>query len=420
MSALTLSALALVGMANANPAWKPKLATSLAPNMYTATDDTSVYAAQATAPTSPFRQHYKKGRAFNRFVTIWMENTDYDKAAADPNLAWLASKGVTLENYFGITHPSEPNYVASVGGDHFGIDNDSFNQIAANVSSVIDLLEDKHISWGIYQEDMPYTGFEGKAWVNQNTKANDYVRKHNPPVTYNANTSPRRLSCMKNMTEFSKDLANEDLPQWSFITPNMTSDGHDSSVTVAGQWMRNFLEPLMENEYFMERTLILITFDENHSYTTGNRMFSVLLGGAVQGLEGTKDDKFYNHYSDISTVEANWNLHTLGRWDVGANVFDVVAKQTGDIYRPNVAATGENATIFYNSSYAGPFNEDFQRAPYPAPNLNIKSPGTHRTVLPAIKKMWRGSEQRTYYTDDVEVPDGQNPPRGYAYNDVSN
>ena len=30
----------------------------------------------------------------------------------------------------------------------------------------------------MYQEDMPYTGYEGFDWVNQETGANDYVRKH--------------------------------------------------------------------------------------------------------------------------------------------------------------------------------------------------------------------------------------------------
>lgn len=63
-----------------------------------------------------------------------------------------------------------------------GMDNDNFNQIAANVSTVVDLLEDKGISWGTYQEDMPYSGFEGFSWVNQQTKANDYVRKHHPNI----------------------------------------------------------------------------------------------------------------------------------------------------------------------------------------------------------------------------------------------
>lgn len=57
------------------------------------------------------------------------------------------------------------------------MDNDDFNQIHGNVSAVTALLEDKGISWGSYEEDMPYTGYEGDAWVNQDTKANDYVRK---------------------------------------------------------------------------------------------------------------------------------------------------------------------------------------------------------------------------------------------------
>lgn len=128
-----------------------------------------------------------------------------------------------MSQYYGVTHPSEPNYCASHGGDHFGMDNDDFNFIDQKVSTVVDLLECKRISWAEYQEDMPYTGFEGFAWVNQKTGANDYVRKHNPAVLYNINSRPDRLAKMKNLTEFYYDLEHEKLPQWMFITPNMTS-----------------------------------------------------------------------------------------------------------------------------------------------------------------------------------------------------
>lgn len=38
------------------------------------------------------------------------------------NLAALAKKGITLSNYFGVTHPSEPNYAASIAGDNLGKD----------------------------------------------------------------------------------------------------------------------------------------------------------------------------------------------------------------------------------------------------------------------------------------------------------
>jgi len=417
MAALALAALAVSGVAAHPPAYhgKGSAPQPQEPNVNTATAASDVYAAQATAASTAQTSHVH-GAAFDRFITIWLENTDFDKAAGDPNLAWLATQGITLNNYFGVTHPSEPNYVAAIGGDNFGMDNDDFNQIEGNVSTVIDLLEARGISWASYQEDMPYTGFEGMGWVNQSTKKNDYVRKHNPPVIYDANTTPQRLSQQKNTTLFYDDLAARNLPQWSFITPNMTSDGHDTSVTVAGTWTRAFLEPLLKNDYFMKRTLILVTFDENHTYTLANRVFSILLGGAVAGQEGTTDSSYYNHYSEIATVEANWGLDTLGRWDVGANVFAHVAAQTGDRVRANDAVAGANPTVFQNSSFAGPFNDGFAQAGYPAPNTTLVSPNGRRHVLPAIVAQYAGVQNETYYNATVAIPDGRHPPAGYAVN----
>lgn len=76
---------------------------------------------------------------------------------------------------------------------------------------------------------------------------------HSPLVMFGSVASdPERLALIKNLTYFEQDLANKALPQWMFITPNMTSDGHDTSVTVAGSWTRRFLEPLLTNEYFMK------------------------------------------------------------------------------------------------------------------------------------------------------------------------
>jgi acid phosphatase len=85
----------------------------------------------------------------------------------------LAAQGIKLTNYFAVTHPSEPNYIASTGGDYFGMQNDAFNQVPANVSTIFDLLDEKGISWGVYQEDLPFSGFEGFAWPDQKTGANN-------------------------------------------------------------------------------------------------------------------------------------------------------------------------------------------------------------------------------------------------------
>src|SRR5277367_3049379 len=179
-------------------------------------------------------------------------------------MQYLASQGILLINFYAVTHPSEPNYCAVVAGDIFGMDNDDFNTIPANISTVVDLLDTKGISWGEYQEDMPYAGFQGFNYSNQKTFANAYVRKHDPLILFDSVTSnATRLSLIKNFTSFNSDLKAQTLPQWSFITPNMTDDGHDTNVAFAANWARNFLTPLLNNSYFMNNTLIVLTFDED-------------------------------------------------------------------------------------------------------------------------------------------------------------
>lgn len=135
-------------------------------------------------------------------------------------------------------------------------------------------------------------------------------------------SSPDRLAKCKNFTMFDTDLANNALPQWMFITPNMTDDGHDTSVTVAGQWARNWLTPLLSNSNFnIDRTLIILTFDES-SLTGTNQIYAALLGSAIPSdLVGTTNDTSYNHYSLTKTAERNWGLGDLGENDVGANAF---------------------------------------------------------------------------------------------------
>ncbi|OHE97233.1 phosphoesterase [Colletotrichum orchidophilum] len=386
---------------------------------YTATGAADVAAAAAIAKTSSPTSHVK-GKVFDRFVIIWNENTDYDKAIGDPNFAWLAKKGITLSNNFAVTHPSEPNYFASVSGDYLGMQNDNFNRADRNVSTVFDLLDQKKVSWSTFQEDLPYSGFEGMAWVNQQNGANDYVRKHNPPIFFDSVTSSeQRLSQIKNLSmihpersQFHKDLKANTLPQWLFITPNMTSDGHDTSVTVAGVWNRNFLEPLLEDKNFMNNTLVLITWDENETYTQQNRILGILLGDAVpQELVGTTDSNFYNHYSELATVQNNWGLSSLARWDLGANVYKFVADKTKTVVRP----WSKTATVpdrFFNQSYAGFFNTQAPKQ-YPKPNLALHKNKAGRKILKSVKEIWKHSKAPTYYKDTVQVPDGLNPPPGY-------
>ena len=191
------------------------------------------------------------------------------------------------------------------------------------------------------------------------------------------------------------------------LKPNTADDGHDTSVTYAGSWVRNFITPLLRNPNFMSRTLVLITFDESETYTSPNRISGILLGDAVPAnLVGTTDSNFYDHYSQIATVEANWGLHTLGRWDVGANVYAFVAAKTGDTVRK--WTNPDFSTVQLSSSYPGLFNSKNKNVPLPVPNTALVYNG--RSVLPAIISLWAKFQSQSYYTSALEIPDGARPP----------
>ncbi|KAJ5911580.1 Acid phosphatase [Penicillium subrubescens] len=355
-------------------------------------------AAATTLPESPTSD--VKGLAFNRFYQVWLENIDYEDAAADANMQWLATQGILLTNFYAVTHPSEPNYCAAGGGDTFGMDNDAFIQIPSNVSTVADLLDTKSISWGEYQEHSPFPGFQGFNFSNQKTFKNDYVRKHNPLVLFDSVVqNETRARQIKNFTDFEHDLTDKKLPQWAFITPNMTNDAHDTNITFGAKWERSWMSTLLTNDYFMNDSLILLTFDEDDTYNKTNRVFSVLVGGAVpDNLKGTKDDTFYTHYSSIASISANWGLPSLGRkaqWDCGANIFEIVANKTGYV---NYDVDITNLRL--NETYPGPESagEISKFSPiWPVPLTDGKC-SAGNGILDIVKKTYAGHAATYNYT----------------------
>ncbi|KUL88482.1 hypothetical protein ZTR_05432 [Talaromyces verruculosus] len=376
-----------------------------------------IKAAAATAvPSSPVSN--VQGLAFKNFYQIWLENIDYGNASDDSNQKYLASKGIELTNFWAVAHPSEPNYASTAAGDQFAMDNDDFIQIPANVSTVVDLLDTKGISWGEYQESLPYAGFQGFNYSNQQTYANDYVRKHNPLILFdNVAGNASRASQIKNFTSLWSDVENNSLPQWAFITPNMTNDAHDTNISFASVWERNFIEKLENYTDFWNESLILLTFDETGDYPIQNKVFSVLLGGAIPSdLVGTVDNTFYTHYSTLATVQANWGLPSLGRWDCGANIFQIVSNKTG---YTNYQVDTTN--LYMNSSFIGPLSTNTYSnysSVWPVPATGNESCSAGHGILDSVKATW-GALAPTYnYTSpfpfdtashkDVNVPFSRN------------
>ncbi|KAJ7155105.1 phosphoesterase family-domain-containing protein [Mycena filopes] len=324
------------------------------------------------------------GKAFDRIIQIWLENTDFETAISTPTFAAIAEQGILFTNSYAVTHPSEPNYVAAIGGDFFGMHVNKMYHIPANISCVVDLLEDKNISWATYQENMPTDGFYGSSYSAPDYISPSsgrlypyYLRKHNPLIIYDAvSQSPRRTTRIRTFNDFANDVVNGTLPQWVFVTPNMVNDAHDTTIDFSAAFLEYWLLPLMVDPRVNDdRTLILLTFDENDSYGIQNRVFSVALGGAVpEHLRGTEDDTLYTHYSSLSTVQANWGLKSLGRQDTNpivSNVFSFVAAQTG--YQNTHVPASQIPEFNLTGAAPGPLSST-KYVPFAAPDLNARGP----------------------------------------------
>ena len=97
---------------------------------------------------------------------------------------------------YGVSAPSQPNYIAPGSGDIFGLNSDSFVLVDQNISTIVDLLEDKGVSWSDYNEGLPYSGFEGYKW-----DGGLYERKHNLLARFDSiRLVPDRNARVKNLT----------------------------------------------------------------------------------------------------------------------------------------------------------------------------------------------------------------------------
>ncbi|EJT71382.1 hypothetical protein GGTG_10641 [Gaeumannomyces tritici R3-111a-1] len=284
----------------------------------------------------------------------------------DPNCQALIKQGIPLTENYGVGTPSQPNYISPASGDIFGLNSDSFVLVNKNVSTIVDLLEDKGISWGDCNEGLPYSDFDGFEYSNPSE--GNYVRKHNLLMRFNSVADDvDRVAKVKNFTLFNENLRNKRLPQWGFVTPNLYNNGHDTNISVSCNFTRTFVEPLLKNEYFNSgsggkgETLVYITWQANgQNPLARNHVAGILLGSAVpEEKRGTNDTAFYNHYSELSQTDDK-----IRAWD------DAIA---GDSFQ----------NYYWNQSYDSVFSSATNTSHvYVRPNLGLVHNG--RTVLPSV------------------------------------
>jgi phosphatidylinositol-3-phosphatase len=182
--------------------------------------------------------------------TIFMENQVLPTVLAQgPYQNYLYTSYAGASEYYGVCHPSTPNYLSVTGGQSRQCGSDKVTSYSAQ--NVADLVTAKGETWADYDESMPT--------ACDRSDGGGYVAHHDPFIYYQDIVSNRSL-CNSHVLPLSSFNASETPPNYVFISPN----GHDNGnlkVIYGDEWLRSFLQPLL-NESWAASTVFFITYDE--------------------------------------------------------------------------------------------------------------------------------------------------------------
>lgn len=330
----------------------------------------------STPPTSS--QH--RDSSPHVFVVV-LENTTFDDAFG-PNAtsAYLSRElpamGMLLTQYYGVAHPSLPNYIAQISGqapnpvtqtncatytDFARTGTGEYEQALgagcvypADVPTIASQLEQAGLTWRAYAQDMAARPNDaptacrrpiiGGADDDQGARRGDaYVTRHVPFLYFHhVIDSPDCAQRVVDLGLLANDLATlSATPNLTYIVPNLCDSAHDAQcpggvvggLAAADTFLRDVVPMIMASPAFQANGLLVITFDEaapaeDSSSCCGELQGPNLLqpagrngpGGGRTGAvligpsiaAGQLNDQPYNHYSLLRSLEDLWGFEHLG------------------------------------------------------------------------------------------------------------
>ena len=214
-------------------------------------------AAQATVPL------------FDHVFIVAGENQSFSSVINSPSMPYLnklADRYGLAVNYYGNTHPSIGDYFWLTTGQQ--ITNDSNFAGTVSVDNIVRQLNASGKTWKSYAQSLPSVGYTGGDQY-------PYVKRHNP-FAYLSDVleTPAQQQNLVPFTQFSADLANNQLPNYSFIIPNQQNNAHDCPASIPNctnadklaatdSWLKTNIDPLISSAAFRQGGLLIITFDES-------------------------------------------------------------------------------------------------------------------------------------------------------------
>ena len=252
----------------------------------------------------------------DHIIVVIEENHGFDQiihAAQAPYINQLAEEGALFTDSHGVTHPSQPNYIALFSGSVQDVKGDECLEDTSFTSPNLGaaLLKAGYTFVG-YGETMPSVGFRG-CYYQKSTLTRSYLygRKHCPWVNWlgtGENQMPDSLS--RPMTDFPADF--NKLPTVAFVIPDMDNDMHNNggdtaTVRRADNWLQQYLSKYVDWAK-THNSLLILTFDEDN-FTPQNEIPTIFAGPMVK--PGKYSDSI-NHYNVLRTIEHMYGLKPSG------------------------------------------------------------------------------------------------------------
>ena len=244
------------------------------------------YATQTEAQPLPRPDH---------IMIVLEENKSFAQIIGNPAAPYinaLARQGMLFTQSHGVTHPSQPNYLALFSGTTRGISSNACPLELGGASLAGALLE-KGLSFTSYAESMPQAGFEGCVY-------GAYMRKHNPVANW------KELAALNQpFSAFPQDF--EKLPTVALVVPDQRHDMHDGSIAQGDAWLERNIEPYAQWA-MTHNSLLIVTWDEDDG-SANNRVATLFIGPMVKRGNSAQH---INHYSVLRTIEESYGLPYLG------------------------------------------------------------------------------------------------------------
>jgi phosphatidylinositol-3-phosphatase len=260
-------------------------------------------------------------------LIVMEENKGYSSTlgacSTDPYLCSLAAGYASANSWWGVTHPSEPNYVAYASGATQGCLTDT--SCAANSQSATDLggqLTAKNVPWIGWMESMPSPCYTGAG-------SSGYALKHNPFGFFKDNyVGTCHIQPYPGIASALSTLNSPNAPDLVWISPNLTNDMHDGTVQQGDAWLTANVAPILASSWFTKYpSTVIITMDEGDGSTnSGSCCGGSGAGGHIPMVVISNNSKGKgslaltgDNYGTLRTIEEAFGLSLLGAASSSAN-----------------------------------------------------------------------------------------------------